>query len=109
MAVNRLTKELNQLQKSPPDCCNAQPQGEDMYLWQGTINGPPGTAYHEGVFFLEIQFPKDYPFKPPKVKFQTKIYHCNVDDKVSIPHILLVYRKNHIITQVNSQRALMPL
>lgn len=30
---------------------------------------------------MDIFFPPDYPFKPPKVIFKTKIYHCNINAK----------------------------
>jgi len=46
--------------------------------WGDTVNnakamivGPPGTPYEYGFFFYDIQFPDQYPIKPPSVKFCT--------------------------------------
>lgn len=59
---------------------------DDLFEWDVVIPGATGTPYEFGHFLLNYKFPKDYPFKPPKVFFVTPIYHSCVasDGNVSL-------------------------
>ena len=52
--------------------------GDDIRHWKGKIFGPDDTPYFGGIFIVDINIPPDYPFKPPKMKFDTKVWHPNI-------------------------------
>ena len=70
-ASKRLTKEISQVLEILGDGMVETVQG-DLYHWIVSLPGPDNTPYFGGTFLLEIHFPHEYPFVPPKVRFQLR-------------------------------------
>jgi ubiquitin-conjugating enzyme E2 D len=80
----RLQKEYQDIYTDPPSNCSATPYADNIYEWTAQIYGPEDTPYAGGIFNLHILYPPNYPFKPPKVNFITKVYHPNIDSSGNI-------------------------
>ncbi|CAE1155773.1 UBE2G2 [Acanthosepion pharaonis] len=82
-----LSLSLVKLTLNPPEGIIAGPVSEENFFeWEALIMGPEGTCFEGGVFPARLMFPPDYPLSPPKMKFNSEIFHPNiyVDGRVCI-------------------------
>uniref|UniRef100_A0A1B6M141 Ubiquitin-conjugating enzyme E2-18 kDa n=1 Tax=Graphocephala atropunctata TaxID=36148 RepID=A0A1B6M141_9HEMI len=83
----RLLSELEELRNLKlPYFTNVQVDQSNFLVWQGLVV-PQEQPYDKGAFLVEISFAPEYPFKPPRIVFRTKIYHPNVseDGQICLP------------------------
>ena len=69
MLTTRIKQEIKDLQENPVQNCSAGPIADDITKWQATIFGPEDTPYQGGIFKLNINFTKDYPFNILLLKY----------------------------------------
>jgi len=83
-----LRNQLKELTKNPVDGFSVGlVDDSDVFEWQVMIEGTPNTPYEGGLFPATLKFPKEYPNKPPVMKFTTpNFWHPNVypDGRVCI-------------------------
>ena len=81
----RILKEMQELAAETCSNISAGPVDDNnIFIWSATLIGPDDSPYAEGVFLLKINFPNNYPFKPPQITFNTKIFHPNISSSGSI-------------------------
>lgn len=74
-----LKKQLRELTNKPPEGFSAGLIDDDnIYKWDLMIVGPPDTFYEGGLFKAHLYFPKEYPQRPPKMRFISEFWHPNV-------------------------------
>lgn len=75
-ALRRLIKEYSELEDN--ENYKAEPVDGNNFLWRATLFGPAQSKIEGKEFDLELQFPNEYPYKPPKVRFLTPISNQHV-------------------------------
>lgn len=89
-AAKRLRKELQNLERSKKS--DSQHDYDDIFLrptnlsnsilhWTALLRGPPDTPFENGVFQISIKCNSSYPLEPPKITFETTIFHPNIHFK----------------------------
>lgn len=83
------TLELeNLLKELPPYLRQLSSNDANVLVWHMLLL-PDQLPYSLKAFHLRIDFPREYPLKPPTLTFTTKIYHPNIseDGLVCLPLI----------------------
>jgi len=80
--MKRIRKEFDDLKDNPISNIGLSiglVDEDDIFVWKCTIFGPRDTPYANGLFYLRVKFPEDFPNTAPEVCFETPIYHVNIN------------------------------
>ncbi|GMH32773.1 hypothetical protein BSKO_00607 [Bryopsis sp. KO-2023] len=111
MCSNRVArvaqKELKELQDKPCEGIRVTLNEDCVTEVVVELDGPDGTPYEGGLFKFKLSLCQEYPAKPPKGWFLTKIFHPNISKtgeicvnvlqkdwnaSLGLRHVLLVIR-----------------
>ncbi len=82
LARQRIAQEFKDINQNPMANIGFSvglPNENNVFEWRCTIMGPSDSSYKNGLFYLRVLFPDDYPNSRPEVRFITPIYHVNVN------------------------------
>lgn len=67
--LKRIILDIQDLQKSPIEEIHYFPCEDNITFGYALIFGPKETPYEYGNFLFRFEFPKEYPYAPPKVVY----------------------------------------
>jgi len=89
MAPNKwriVQKGLDDINSDPT--CGIKAQVRDESDWRyiiGSFKGPEDSPYEGGTFDVELSLPDQFPIRPPKARFLTRVWHLNVQVQPPAP------------------------
>jgi ubiquitin-conjugating enzyme E2 D/E len=74
----RLTRELKECMQEPSPYFRVWPRDENFLVWEGVIHNLPGAEHANKKYSLSITCSENHPFKPPTVRFNSKVKCENI-------------------------------
>ncbi|EJW05093.1 hypothetical protein EDEG_00806 [Edhazardia aedis USNM 41457] len=105
-AIERLNAERKKIRKDRKYLFFANPTKKgksiDLLNWRCSFPGPNLDLYKDSYYFVRLHFKKEYPFKPPQVVFEKKVFHPNVytDGSVCLDIISSAWKPTMNIMQI---------
>ena len=74
----RLARELRECMIAPSDYFSVWPKDEGFMVWEGRIRNLPDARHAGKEYSLEIRFSENYPFRPPVMRFTSRVKCENI-------------------------------
>jgi ubiquitin-conjugating enzyme E2 S len=76
--ARRLMTEIKKLQKAELGGIAVKTNNDNLTEFHAVIQGPENTPFEGGEFQIKLEIGEEFPQKPPRGFFLTKIFHPNV-------------------------------
>lgn len=83
-AIRRIQRELKEISASPSRHWTAAPVADDLFEWQFSVRGPPGTDFEGGIYTGRLVLPVNYPLAPPSITLLTPNGRWEVGKKICL-------------------------
>ena len=109
MARTRLMKDIKAIEEDSLLGVSCSQDDKDPLQLNVVIFGGLGQYYENGIFKLILHFSEEYPFTPPVGKFESEIFHPNINKNGNIDLDILqkqnwlpTYSLTSIVTSLKS-------
>ena len=84
-AAKIIMKHFEKYNQDPNPNINIE-EPSNIFKWNFILIGPKDTPWEDEIYEGIIEFPQNYPFSPPIIRFVSNLYHPNIykDGKVCI-------------------------
>lgn len=77
----RLLRDLQAIKNDTEWHFTAEADEANLSKVVATFPGPKDSPYAGGTFTVEFNVPPEYPLKPPRAKFETRVFHPNISSQ----------------------------